>query len=162
MNNIALNLLLGIVWMFLQASFSLSSFSIGLVIGFLALAILERAQGKRDYVHRVGSVFALAGFFLFDLVKSNVLLARDILRPTPSFEPALLSFAVVDLSPAATVLLTNLISLTPGTLTIDAEEGGRVIYVHSLYARDPDAVRQRIDRLATMIRRTTASHQDRI
>jgi multicomponent Na+:H+ antiporter subunit E len=67
-------------------------------------------------------------------------------------------FEVSDLSPVETALLANLVSLTPGTLTVDAEDDGSALYIHSLYADDPAAVRRRIGRLARMIRRAGGGH----
>lgn len=101
-----------------------------------------------------GSLIHLLIFFLQDLIRSNLVLARDILRPNPRFEPALLRIAITDLSPISTVVLTNLISLTPGTLTVDVEDDGQAIYVHGLYAQAPDDVRRQICTMETLIRRT--------
>jgi multicomponent Na+:H+ antiporter subunit E len=151
MSSLALNVFLAIVWMLVQASFSSWSLLIGLFFGFLSITIVELVQGRRDYVLWVNALLRLTLFFLVDLIRSNIILARDILRPVPRFEPALLRIAITDLSPVSTVVLTNLISLTPGTLTIDAEEDGRVIYVHALYARVPDDVRKRIAVLGNLI-----------
>jgi multicomponent Na+:H+ antiporter subunit E len=144
---------LAIVWMLIQANFSSRSLLVGIFIGFLSITILELVQGRHDYARWVGALLRLALFFLLDLIRCNVILARDILRPIPHFEPALLRIEMTDLSPVSTVVLTNLITLTPGTLTVDAEDDGRVIYVHTLYAQDPDDVRKRIDVLASLIRR---------
>lgn len=153
MSALALNLLLAVVWMFIQASFSLRSLIVGFGIGFVAIAFVQWLRGSRAYADTSASVVRLLAFFLADLVRSNLTLARDILRPVPTFAPALVRFEVVDLSPVETALLANLVSLTPGTLTVDAEEDGHAIYVHSLYADDPATVCRRIGRLSTMIRR---------
>jgi multicomponent Na+:H+ antiporter subunit E len=154
MTNLALNVLLAIVWMLIEANFSAWTLLEGLLLGFLSITILELAQTKRTYARWVGALLHLSTFFLVDLIKSNVVLARDILRPKPRFEPALLRVAITDLSPISTVVLTNLISLTPGTLTVDAEDDGRVIYVHALYAEDPKEVRRRIHNMESLVRRT--------
>ena len=153
MSNLALNVLLAIVWMLIEANFSSWSLLEGLCLGFLAIIILELAQTKPTYARWVKSLIHLSIFFLVDLIRSNIILARDILRPTPRFEPALLRIAVTELSPISTVVLTNLISLTPGTLTVDVEDNGRAIYVHALYAEVPEEVRKRICVLENLIRR---------
>ncbi|MDI1483618.1 Na+/H+ antiporter subunit E [Polyangium sp. y55x31] len=159
MSALALNLLLAIVWMFIQASFSLRSLAVGFGIGFLAITFLQRLRGSHVYFLTAVWVVRLFAFFVIDLVRSNLTLARDILRPVPAFLPALVRFEVSDLSPVETALLANLVSLTPGTLTVDAEDDGSAIYVHALYGGDPDGVRRRIGRLARMIRRAGGRHQ---
>lgn len=152
-NTLTLNLLLAVVWMFVQANFSLRGLLVGYVIGFGAIAFVQRLRGSHAYVLTTVFFVQLTVYFLADLVRSSVGLARDILRKVPDFAPALVRFEVADLSPIETALLANLISLTPGTLTVDAEEDGRALYVHSLYAHEPAAITQQIERLSRMIRR---------
>lgn len=50
------------------------------------------------------------------------------------------------------MLLANLISLTPGTVTVDADDAGDALYVHTLYARDAEAVRRECRSFARLIR----------
>jgi multicomponent Na+:H+ antiporter subunit E len=38
-------------------------------------------------------------------------------------------------------LLANLITLTPGSLTLDVSEDRKVLYVHTMYAEDIDQLR---------------------
>lgn len=153
MSNLALNVLLAIVWMLIEADFSSASLLEGLLLGFVAITMLELAQRKRTYARWVGAILRLTIFFVVDLIKSNIILARDILRPTPRFEPALLRIAITDMSTISAIVFTNLTSLTPGTLTVDVQNDGCVIYVHALYARNPDEVRRRIGVLEGLIRR---------
>ncbi|MEM6465820.1 MAG: Na+/H+ antiporter subunit E, partial [Pseudomonadota bacterium] len=38
------------------------------------------------------------------------------------------------------LLVTNLISLTPGTLSIDVSEDRKTLKIHAMFADDPEAV----------------------
>jgi multicomponent Na+:H+ antiporter subunit E len=151
-SELAMNLFLALVWMLVQASFSPSSLAVGLLLGFVAIAFVRFLQRRGDVQSALGVVH-LAGVFLADLVLASLTLTRDILRRVPPFQPAFLRFDTADLTPSEMVLLANMISLTPGTLTVDADEDGHAIYVHALYARDPRAVLRKIGRTAEMIRR---------
>ena len=42
------------------------------------------------------------------------------------------------------MLLANVISLTPGTLSLDVSEDRKTLYIHAMYASDPEAVREEI------------------
>jgi multicomponent Na+:H+ antiporter subunit E len=42
------------------------------------------------------------------------------------------------------LLVTNLISLTPGTLTLDVSEDCSTLYFHVMFADDPDAIRKQL------------------
>jgi len=43
-------------------------------------------------------------------------------------------------SDAGIFLVTNLISLTPGTLSLDVSEDRKTLYVHAMFADDPEEV----------------------
>jgi multicomponent Na+:H+ antiporter subunit E len=47
-------------------------------------------------------------------------------------------------SDAQLTLLANLISLTPGTLSLALSEDRRILYVHAMFVEDPDQVREEI------------------
>jgi multicomponent Na+:H+ antiporter subunit E len=47
---------------------------------------------------------------------------------------------------AAIVLLANMVSLTPGTLSIDLSEDRSCLYVHTMYGEDPVETRRAIKR----------------
>jgi multicomponent Na+:H+ antiporter subunit E len=78
-------------------------------------------------------LLALILSFLFSVLRANVQLAWDILWHRNRFSHAFFRVDCSTLTPWQTVLLGNLISLTPGSLTLDADEEGRTLYVHTLY-----------------------------
>ncbi|AUX29051.1 MULTISPECIES: Na+/H+ antiporter subunit E [Sorangium] len=153
MNHLALNLLLAIVWVLLHAEFSLRRLVVGFLAGFAAIALTERALGRRHYSRAAAGVLALSWSFLWELVLSSLTLARDILRPRPVFHPAFVRLDVRDLSPVQTILLACLITLTPGTLTVDVGLEEQALYIHSLYARDPAELGSRLRRFVHLIQR---------
>jgi multicomponent Na+:H+ antiporter subunit E len=91
--------------------------------------------------------------FLVQLVTANLRLARDVLRRRPAFAPAFLRVNVSDLHPVQSALLAAMVSLTPGSLTVDVCDDGRTLIVHTVYAGDPERARQSIRALADMIAR---------
>lgn len=151
MSYLALNFLLALVWMLLTGAFSLLGLGMGLLVGFGAISAGRSMLGSRRYVRAVvGTVRLLVGF-LRELVRANLQLAWDILRPTPPFAPGFLAFDVRDLGRTETVALANLVSLTPGTLSVDLDDEAFTLYVHTLYAKDPEATRAALRRLAALV-----------
>lgn len=148
---LAFNLALAIIWMLLTGNFSSANLVVGLVGGFLALAFGRSAVGSGRYVRAVGGVLQLALGFARALVGANLQLARDVLRPSLPFRPAFIAFDVRDLERTETVLLSNLVSLTPGTLSVDLDDEGHTLYLHTLYGGDPEATRREVRRLADLI-----------
>lgn len=155
MSNLALNLLLALTWMFLNGDFSLHGLLVGVSLGFLCIAFIQHVPRKDRHVRAVLGSIRLLASFLKELVLANLQLARDVLRPELPFHPQHLRLDVRDLGRTQTVLLANLISLTPGTITVDAEDDGSALYVHTLYAADPEAVQAQIRRLADLILRAS-------
>lgn len=151
MSYFAFNLLLAIIWMFLTGTLSVGGFIVGFVIGFLGLAFSRHVLGSGQYVSGALGILRLVSVFVYEMVVANLQLARDILSPVPPFKPGFVSFDVRDLPPLETVLLANMISLTPGTLTVDSDDEGYTLYIHTVYAQDPERIRRGFRRFANLI-----------
>ena len=89
----------------------------------------------------------LPGFlmwFIWEMLRANWQVAADILTPGSSLTPAIVAYRTRELTPKEVTALSNLITLTPGTLTIDIDEPpgqGQILYVLGLYAPPtPEAV----------------------
>jgi multicomponent Na+:H+ antiporter subunit E len=147
-----LNLVLALVWMLLTGGFTLGNLLVGFAVGYAGLVVARPFVGSGRYVRSVQGSSKLVAVFLYELVYANILLARDILRPVPPFRPGFLAFDVRDLTPVQTVLLANMISLTPGTLTVDTDDVGETLYVHGLYAEDPERIRRGLRSFSDLIR----------
>lgn len=79
--------------------------------------------------------------YLRDVVFGALRVARDVLTPRPRLDPVILRVPVSLASPTKRFLLANLISMTPGTVTVAEEDNGATLVVHSLYGgNDPDAL----------------------
>lgn len=137
MSFLALNLLLAIVWMFLAGNFAIGGFVFGFLVGFLILVLSQAFIGSGQYVRAVTGSVRLLGVFLYELVVANLQLAKDVLSPTPPLKPGFVRYDVRDLTPGQTVLLGHMISLTPGTLTVDFDAERQAVYIHTVYAQDP-------------------------
>lgn len=95
--------------------------------------------------------------FFRDLVLSSVQVARTVLgpgSPQPRFVAVPLARAQSDLE---IMLVSNYITLTPGTLTVDVSTDRRTLLVHSLLAGDTgDGVRSEVrDAIEPRITRVT-------
>jgi multicomponent Na+:H+ antiporter subunit E len=151
MSHFALNLVLAIVWMLLFASFTFANFLAGFIAGFFGLVFAQPVLGSRRYVRAVIGIGRLIAVFFYELVVANLQLARDILRPQPDFHPGFVAFDARGLTPSETVLLALMISLTPGTLSVDTDDRGETLYIHSLYTRDLAALQSGFRRFADLI-----------
>ncbi|CAN5679833.1 Na+/H+ antiporter subunit E [soil metagenome] len=151
MRYLILNILMAFVWVFLFAEFTLLGLLVGYVIGYAALAVSRPILGGEEYIRAVPGVFRLLIVFIYELAKANIELAREVLRPEPRLSSGFIAFEPPDLNPTETVLLANMISLTPGTLSVDVDPDAKTLFVHSVYADDPEALRRDFCRFAKLI-----------
>jgi len=151
MRYLAINLVLALVWMFLSGDFSILGLVFGFLLAFLVLLASQPLLGSRRYVRAVFGSIRLGGVFMYELVLANVQLAKDVLSPVPPLKPAFVSFQAGHLGEAQAVLLGHLISLTPGTLTVDYDPQLRTLYIHTVYGQAPERLRSVFLRFATLI-----------
>ncbi len=85
-------------------------------------------------------------YFWYELILANLRLAHDSLRPTRELRPGIIAVPL-DLETAWQItVLSNLITLTPGTLSLDVSPDRKTIYVHAMDASDIERVRANIKR----------------
>jgi multicomponent Na+:H+ antiporter subunit E len=91
--------------------------------------------------------------YLKDIVFGSLRVAKDILSPSPKFNPILLHVPVSLTSPTKRFILANLVSMTPGTISISETDEGRSLLVHSLYGgNNPEAtIREIQDRYESFL-----------
>jgi multicomponent Na+:H+ antiporter subunit E len=78
----------------------------------------------------------VAATFVVELAKSTWATIRAVLGPTERLRPAILAVPLDVRSPAGTVLFADMVTLTPGTTSLDVSADGRTLYVHVLHAPD--------------------------
>ena len=146
MNLFALNLVLAFVWAFATGSLSEVNLLVGFLVGMGVLHVVGEALGDARYAVRFFRAIGLIGFFLIELALSSVRVAIDVLKPEMTMTPAVIAVPLDVRSDAEITLLANLISLTPGTLSLDVADDKPCLYVHAMYGEDPEAVADEIKR----------------
>jgi multicomponent Na+:H+ antiporter subunit E len=141
---LALHLVLAILWAMATGGISLVNLLVGFLIGGLVLHFAGPALGDARYAVRAYRLTALFGFFLRELLVSSVRVAVDVLRPRLTMIPAVVAVPLDLRDELQITLLANLVSLTPGTLSIDVAEDRRTLYVHAMYGQDPERLRREI------------------
>lgn len=144
MNLFQLNLLLAVGWCALFGTFDLGHLLQGFLLAFAVLSIASPLYGRTAYFRRVLLMTRLGAYFLYELVVSSVQVAWDVLTPTPRSRPAIVAVPLDLVDPAQITVLAILISLTPGSLSLDVSPDRKTLYVHQMFVNDPDEARSRI------------------
>ncbi len=139
-----LNILLALAWLALTGEWTPLNFFIGLVLGYIMSSLAERALGRGLYFRKVGRIIGFIGYFLWQLVLANLRVAYDIITPRHYMSPAVVAVPLDVRSEAQITLLANLITLTPGTLSLDVSPDQRTLYVHAMHVTDAESFRREI------------------
>lgn len=82
--------------------------------------------------------------YIFELIKSNIFIAGKILSVRPQFNPGIIRIELDAKSDTEILSLANLISMTPGTMTMDVSEDRKYIFVHVMELGDIEAMKSEI------------------
>ena len=144
MNLWALNIFLAIGWASLIGSFSLGSLATGFVVGYVALWVARPLFGDNTYFLRVYRVVRLAALFLYELLVSSLRVAWDVVTPAHLSKPGIIAMPLDAKGDTEILLVASLISLTPGTLSLDVSPDSKTLYVHGMFVEDPEALKQEL------------------
>ena len=89
-------------------------------------------------------VFGFVGYYFWELVKSNAIIAYDVLTPTHHMKPGVIGIQIEAKTDLEITVLANLITMTPGTLSLDISPDRKTLYVHAMYIHDPEELRRYI------------------
>lgn len=134
MNLLLLTIVLALVWAAISGSFSGMNLLLGGVIAIGALYLLRDFVTKPRALRQLRRIASLALLFIYELMVSAIRVAIVVLTPNlrAALRPAIVAVPLTVKSDAEITLLANLITLTPGTLSIDVSEDRSVLYVHVL------------------------------
>ncbi|MCM3716912.1 Na+/H+ antiporter subunit E [Fictibacillus phosphorivorans] len=127
-----LNLLIAVIWMFLSESYSFASFVVGFVLGAALLYLLNRFIPDSYYFKQVKAIGYLILLFLKELILANVDVLKWVYKPKLDFQPGIIALPIDVKRNWEITLLANLITLTPGTLSVDVSRDQRYIYIHAI------------------------------
>lgn len=98
-------------------------------------------------------IIAFLFFYLVKLVQANFYIAWDILTPRMHTKPEILEIDVDIESDFGVLLFSNLLSMTPGTLSMDLSVDKKKLLVHVLYNQNQEATLREIGEIKKRIKK---------
>lgn len=125
--------------------FSPANFFVGFVIAFVTLRLCIPKGMRGSYYHKVGRTAYFCFYVIVELVNANVKMAYYTMSPLAKLKPGVLAVPLVDdLTDTELTILANLITLTPGTLSLDVSADRSILFIHFMHVSDPDEMRREI------------------
>lgn len=138
-NQFLLNILLSFVWVALTGVFDYMNLLFGFLLSFAILWLITRSNADDRYFTMTFKIVSFFFFFLYELLKANLQVAYDVITPKLYMQPGIVRVPLDAKSDIEITLLANLISLTPGTLSLDVSSDKSALYVHAMYVKDKEA-----------------------
>lgn len=145
MSTFLVNLILALLWTAVTGSFSLANLVFGFLLAAFAIYLVREQTGAKSYINRLVLITRLILLFIKELVKSAYKVALTVLSPTMELKPGFIAYELKVTSDMEITLLANLITLTPGTLSVDVSDDRKLLFIHALDCGDPDAIRADIE-----------------
>ncbi len=135
------NVFLALAWAALTSDYKFTNILLGFWLGYFVLAVLA-VRGvipSSGYVKKVILVIKFIIFYFKELLLSNFRVAFDVLKPELQVSPGIIAVPLAIDKDTEITLLAHLISLTPGSLSLDVSSDKTILYVHVMHI-DPDNV----------------------
>jgi multicomponent K+:H+ antiporter subunit E len=131
---------LALFWLVLVDELSAGQIVLAAVLGLLVPIVTRRFRAVRPPLRRAGAAVRLAGVFAYDLVRANFAVAGAVLGSPARIQPRFLRVPLDLEDPAATAVLAGVVTLTPGTVSVDIDASARALTVHVLLPGDEHAL----------------------
>jgi len=138
------NITLAFIWAVLNGSVDARQLATGFALGYLVLGAIKTGENKTNYFLKVKQVVSFILLFLKEMTVSSIRVAHDVLTPKSYARPGIVAVPLEARTDAEIALLANVITLTPGTLSLDVSADRSTLYIHAMFVDDPDRLRREI------------------
>lgn len=125
--------LLSVFWLLLSGYIQPLLLSFGAISVAIVLLVLKRMDAVDKEPMEIGSGHKVTSYLVWllgQIISSSIHVTKLIWGPSSQISPSLVKINANNVSPKKQVLYVNSITLTPGTLSVDLEDGE--ITVHAL------------------------------
>ena len=141
MRQLSLNIGISLVWAFLHTSFTVKHLVVGFILGAILIWILSPFLSNHNfYLIRILRIIKLMVIFLIELVKACFHVLYHIFQIELKIKPGIIRMEIDLDTPGEITLLANLITLTPGTLTVEVAKDNSALYIHTLVIDDAKSI----------------------
>lgn len=153
------------VWVALWGDISVANALGGLLVGSVILVLVPPHSLGSDLTLRPFAALHLVLYFFWELIVASAIVAWGVVTPINRLNQAVVAVPLRTESRVLAALIGNMISLTPGTLTLEVLGSPPVLYIHVLHLRNDDQIQVSVHRLESLALRAfgaDVTSQDRL
>ncbi|HPU53258.1 MAG TPA: Na+/H+ antiporter subunit E [Burkholderiaceae bacterium] len=128
-----------LAWVMLNESASTGQWLLGVLLALAIPWLLAPLGFTRSPVRSWSVLLRLVVVVLWDILRSNLEVARRVLGPDAAIQPRFVWVPIDLQDPLAIVLLAGIVTTTPGTISCELSDDHRWLLVHALHAPDDGA-----------------------
>lgn len=133
---IFINILIGILWMLFSNKFNSEYFIIGFFWGLIILIIFRKFLSAPLYFIFAYKWLKLIIMFIWELLKADINILKMMFRSNLDINPVIFEYPLTVTKPWQITLLANMITLTPGTLTVNVGHDNKTLFIHCIDTDD--------------------------
>jgi multicomponent Na+:H+ antiporter subunit E len=138
---------LTVVWVTLWESVSWANLLSGVLVAAAILYMLPSKESSTVVGFRPLAALWLSLYFSWELIKASALLAWEVVTPRMRVQAAVITVELTCGIVGIMTAVANMVSLTPGTVTLDVDEDTRTLFIHVLHLPSLDLARESVLRL---------------
>ncbi|HLR72708.1 MAG TPA: Na+/H+ antiporter subunit E [Pseudogracilibacillus sp.] len=129
-----LNLFITLLWVLLkdESELYLQTIVSGFIVGAFITLTMRRFFGGQFYLIRVYAILKLIAIFISETLQSSIVVIKHILSPKINIEPGIFTYETTLRSEWEVTALAMLLTLTPGSVVMEINETGNVLYIHAM------------------------------
>lgn len=131
-----LTLMITALWALLSADVSGGTLLLGLTLGIAIPLFTSQFWPGRPQTFRIGAALRLMLVVFYDIIVANFAVARIVLGNVDGIKSKFVDVPLDTNDPYVATILASIITLTPGTLSIDIDMDKRVVHIHGLDVPD--------------------------
>jgi multicomponent Na+:H+ antiporter subunit E len=144
--------LLVVLWLLAWGDASVANVLSGIAVaGVLLVAFPVDARPPEHVRVRPVGVLRLVAHVVVQLLASNVYMARQILARSPGADSGVVVHRLGRPSEEVVTVMSSLIALSPGMMTVDVDPGSASITVHVFVLHDEADARRSLQRLEDLV-----------
>lgn len=128
------------LWLVLASSYTAGSLVLGLLVAVAVPVWTVRFWPDRPVLRRPLKAVRFGLLVGRDIVAANIVVARQVLGPLDRLRPGFVEVPLDLDDPFVATLLAGVVTLTPGTVSIDIDMERKLLSVHALDVPDRSAL----------------------